>query len=64
MNSSAQGVTGCAMMRATARAAAADIAIGCAQRAHGRTVSGVSLSVASVISASVPSEPISRRVRS
>src|SRR4249919_72108 len=63
MNSSIDGVTGCAISRATACAAEAT------SRYSARTTrrcggSGVSLRVASTISAKVPSLPTSRRCRS
>jgi len=63
MNSSAQGVAGCAMMRATARIAAA-VSRYVARSVRTAKGFGVSLSVTSVITARVPSEPTSRRVRS
>ncbi len=63
MNSRAQGVAGCAMMAATAPAAA--FMSGYTARSVRRAGwMGVSFRVASVMTASVPSEPISSRVRS
>lgn len=63
INSSAQGIVGCAIMAETAFAADS---ISAYRICMVRLLSGngVSLRVASVITASVPSEPINRRVRS